>query len=71
MLWFSLYFSMLYGCWLHEFRRNHPEINPDKIVFDNQKSVFTYEQRLPGIDEYVSVNSRLVFYFIIFLYIGC
>ncbi|CAF1302297.1 unnamed protein product [Adineta steineri] len=42
----------LYNSWLHSFYEKHPQINPCKIVFDNQKIILTYEESLPNIDEF-------------------
>jgi hypothetical protein len=50
---------------LKEFCRKYPEINRDKIVFDNQKAIFTYDQPLPGVDENVSKSFNVVFIYCI------
>ncbi len=44
----------MYESWLKMYHQEHPEINRYKIAFDNQKTVITYNDPLPGIDAFVS-----------------
>ncbi|CAF0788505.1 unnamed protein product [Adineta ricciae] len=41
--------QILYQAWLKKFRDRHPEINSNRIIFDNQTTIFTYNQPLPNI----------------------
>ncbi len=44
----------MYESWLKIYHQEHPEINRYTIAFDNQKTVITYNDPLPGIDTLVS-----------------
>ncbi|UJR36677.1 hypothetical protein I4U23_029394 [Adineta vaga] len=45
---------LFYNSWLHVLCQKHPEIDPHKIVFDNQSTVLSFDQLLPEIDENVT-----------------
>ncbi len=60
MVYYSSISSLIYNCWLNEFCRKYPKIDRDRIVFDNQTAVFTYNQELPDVKEIVSDTVSLV-----------
>jgi hypothetical protein len=57
-----LYCSAVYQSWRMEFCSNHPQIDIDKVVFDNDKIILVYEQPLPDIDENVSILHISLFF---------
>ena len=51
MFYFFSYSSTVYKCWLSRFCQTYPQIDRNKIAFDNQSIIFTYGQTLPSIDQ--------------------
>ena len=48
--------SIFYHSWLLAFCRQHPQVSKNKIVFDNQSTIFSFDQPLPGITENVTCS---------------
>lgn len=44
----NFYFRIAYKLWLTNFLQLNPEFNEYRIVFDNDKIIFTYDQQLPA-----------------------
>ncbi|CAF1368534.1 unnamed protein product, partial [Adineta ricciae] len=42
---------IFYHSWLLAFCRQNPQVNKNKIVFDNQSTIFSFDEPLPGITE--------------------
>lgn len=47
-------FRILYNTWLKNYLQNHPDVDPYKIVFDNQARILSFDFRLPDIGPNVS-----------------